>query len=170
MPNLTFDALERLDCERDAKRDTTRALPQVIQTDPSWAAPYSTGGSVEEAPMTPQAVGAMRAPTRVYTLPDPTVGGYAEWSRPVGRTVDPAISGFFRNVPFEAQGSYDAVPTWNNEPAQGMGTPNIHGRKLRAGILNQLGGYQPPAPASYLPYVAALSNIPTYNTLDQIVT
>lgn len=154
MPNLTLDAL--------------RSMPQTFAF-PGWETEPSTGNETVNEPMTPVA-SPMRAPTRVFTMPDPTIGGYAEEAAPVGRTVDPGFASSFQHVPFQGQGHYDMVPTWNDEQQEGVGTPNKHGVALLAGVLTQLGGYQPPNAAQALPYVAALANRSEYDTTGMSLT
>lgn len=130
--------------------DSLRSFPQVFAF-PGWITEPITNG-VE--PMTPEATPAH--PVRVFTLPNPTVFGYAEEAASAGRTVDMGFSTHVR-AQYAAQGHYDAIPTWNVEQAEGNGTQNVHGRYLRQGLLTQLTGYQPAGPESAISYIAALS-------------
>lgn len=135
--------------------DSVRAVP-IPEDRPGWVSPYSTGSVAVEAPMTPHAA-PFRAPSRIYTLPDPAVGGYAEWQASVGRTVDPGFSTHNRQA-FAGQGHYDSIPQRYADPlVTGVGTPNTHGKYLRQGLLTQIAGYNPPTAVNNIGYVAALS-------------
>lgn len=148
MPTLVDDYTR----EEAIGHDNLRSMPQTFAM-PGWATEPITVG---EDPIAVHA-GFAVAPVRVFTLPDPTVGGFQELREYDGRTVDPGFSPHSWHAPFVGQGHYDAVPTWNQETVEGEGTPNLHGFALRQGVITQLAGYQPPEAVSALAYVAALS-------------
>lgn len=155
MPSLVNAYCDEQSDRFNSPTESVRAMPQTF-TFPGWHTVPSTGDLTVTPPMMPANGGFFRAPSRIGTLPDPVVYGYAEIALPVGRTVDLGFSPHVR-AGFDGQGHYDQVPTWNVESQIGVGTPATHGKYLRQGILTQLTSYNPPSPLSAAGYVAALT-------------